>query len=159
MRITLLALLLMAFGLKGKAQNNKRILFVLPDSVEMIASKYIQHKDNPSLTHDLYCLLGSKGEDTCTITITSYDTAARTIIARWLSCTNRSVMIDKTEYPLLTDLDFKFGLPDDQDVGQMGKRNGYKICPLPHIYCTIVFGAVNGKVLSITSTHDAAPAE
>jgi hypothetical protein len=136
---------------KGQSSSS-RILYVLPDSVEIAANGYIQRLVAPSVTKQFYCLLSSGGNDTCTITITPYEERARTIITKWLSHSNRSVMINKTEYPLLTDLDFRFGLPpDENNIGQMGKRDGYisKVHAIPHAFYSIVFRAGNGKVVRI----------
>lgn len=135
----------------GRAQTNNRILYVLPDSVEVAASVYFQHITGTAAANQFYCLLATEGNDTCAITISRYEERAKTIVNRWLSHSNRSVIINKTEYPLLTDLDFRFGLPDEKNIGQMGKRDGMigKVEAIPHRAYTIIFKTDNGKVLRI----------
>lgn len=151
MKITLLILSLITFRQVCNGQSSSRILYVLPDSVEIAANGYIQHIIRPSSTSQFYCLLASEGSDTCAITITPYEERSRTIVNKWLAYSNRSVMINKTEYPLLTDLDFRFGLPDEDNIGQMGKRDGYisKVHAMPHAFYTIVFRAGSGRVVRI----------
>jgi hypothetical protein len=137
------------FGNNKNIKESKTILYVLPDAVEVSVNKYMHQLYPKQETLDFYFLLENKGTDICAITAIRYEKDKQTTISKWIEGTDRSVLIDRKNYPLLLDSDFRFGSLREDNIGVMGKRDGFvtRVLAINESCFTIVFRHSTGKVI------------
>lgn len=125
--------------------QSQRILYFLPDSVEVRIDNYMESKKNFKC-NSIYFLL-KKDSSIYNITIIPLVPDSDSNILHWVSVTNRYILINQTYYPLLFDYDFSFSTPDSVHVGEFGHREGNikKLHLIAHRYT--IFFKMNGSIL------------
>lgn len=117
----------------GVNAQRTEILYYMPDSVEIRIHNYVskQRKSN-----DFYCFLEYAGRDTLNLKICMYSKREKKNLESWIFQTNRKVVINKYNYPLILDYDYMFSSLDSMRVGAYGNRNSKlaKILPIFHCY-------------------------
>jgi putative transposon-encoded protein len=128
--------------LEGRAQ--KKITYILPDSVEVRINSHILTKSG---VKSYYLLLKKDTSRTYNITVIPFDNSAKSEVNNWVNNTDRYALINGQLYPLLFDYDFAFSTPDPNNVGSFGHRDGSirKLQLIAHRY-TIYF-RTNGLIL------------
>ncbi|MCS4167740.1 hypothetical protein [Sphingobacterium sp. BIGb0116] len=119
-RSSLLFLLLNCMTLMAVGQE---ILYVFPDSVERILeqhlSKYSLNNDKERVYLDL-----AGNDEFYRLTIGTYFVDRDDDLTRWIKASNRLGLVNTKKYPLLIDVDFDFGAPEETALGTFGKREG-----------------------------------
>ncbi len=100
------------------SQRQESIIYVIPDSVEILASEYIEK-------HNEYCyfVMYNNGEN-YELFIVSGDDYQDKSYSAFITNSNRKVVIDDKEYPMLFEYDFDFSTIDKLNIGEFGKRDG-----------------------------------
>jgi hypothetical protein len=127
------------------AQSHK-ILYILPDSVELRINRYILNTIQQE--QKLYFLLKKDTLGIYNLTVIPFvPNDNRSDVSAWVKVTNRHILIDKESYPLLLDYDFTFSTSNPSDIGELGHREGNirKMHLIAHRY-TIYF-KMNGSIL------------
>ena len=113
--------LLIALSLKGLcpiAQKLNQIKYILPDKVEIFLDSCIkQYRKN----FTFYFILGKDSEYYVSMGV--YNKEKKNEAPKWAIETNRFLIINKKNFPLIFDYDTKFALIDS-NLGQFGKRDG-----------------------------------
>jgi hypothetical protein len=138
-------------GIKGYSQSSK-IVYIIPDSVEVAIEKQIVHLKVGSKNTLVYFLLEKDNEGTYSLSLFCDEKKQREGLAGKISkLTNRVILINKNKYPLMLDYDFIFGTPKEKQVGSFGSREGniVRSTVLFHGY-TIYFNK-RGKIIKISN--------
>lgn len=140
------------FFLSAKSQDKKNIIYILPDSVEVTIDNYIHKFASLDTAVKYFGILSYKKDSDCIeILIQSYSTKSKDLIADWTTSSNRVIIVDKNELPVLFDYDFCFGLSDRKNIGKIGQREGVasRIFHIPHHYLSIIFSIKNYQILKV----------
>lgn len=109
-------------GFYVMSQTGKKIIYVLPDSVEVLISEHI-NSDNKR-NSNFFCFLQKRSEYNI-VTIISYK-RDRKLLTDWVVNSNRYVIINNRYLPVLIDYDFEFGTIQPDSIGAFGSRDdGY----------------------------------
>jgi hypothetical protein len=105
------------------SQENKEILYILPDNVETALNKHIEHIIKKKEL-DVYFTLNRMSKDKYKIDVTFYSPKKEKQLTYWIRVTNRYVVINKEKYPLLLDYDYNFSTKKPHCIGKYGEREG-----------------------------------
>lgn len=111
-------------SLSAGAQSEK-IVYILSDSVEIELKNQIDkyRLNNPNIS--FYCMLWSKSENLrCVSLFKNEDNSGDSFVKSLIKNTNRCLLIEKDNLPLIFDYDFKFSSPDLKHIGHFGEREG-----------------------------------
>jgi hypothetical protein len=118
-RLVLCSLLLLA-TLQSKSQE---ILYVFPDSVEKAINSYITKRPSDDKNTQYYVTL-YKDQDVYTAYISPYPKSFNQNTSKWIEASNRRVLINNARLPILFEVDYTFGTPDEVSTGFYGSRDG-----------------------------------
>ena len=121
MRKLTLFVLFIFNGIYGQAQSSDSIVYILPDSVEIMLERYIDvRKNNDNAIFYFYLNRYEKNYRINVGRITSNSDDEHL-----LKNTKRFVLVHEQKYPLILDYDMKFGLLEpDEIIGDFGCRFG-----------------------------------
>jgi hypothetical protein len=102
-----------------KSQNPNSIIYVLPDSIEIELNAIIAKSQNS----DFYFILGHD-EASYEIIPCRYGLDSKASIPKWVTITNRHLLVNDKRYPLVFDYDFDFGVVSEDYLGNFPKRDG-----------------------------------
>lgn len=123
MKNTLLMICLFV-SLNAYSQSDK-IVYILPDSVEVSIKNRITIIRKKHTEASFSCMLFNNKNDTYGISLFVNDgKSGDDFINALLKKTNRVLLVDKEELPLITDYDVKFSSPNLKHIGELGKREG-----------------------------------
>jgi len=119
-------ILLIAFliiGIKGYSQS--KMLYIVPDSVEVVLERKIVILKERSRNTFFYFLLSKDSTNTYSLSLFPAKNKEEAVIGnKKLIRTNKALLINNTQYPLLLDYDFIFGTDKENQVGELGYREG-----------------------------------
>lgn len=142
-----LIIILICYAQIVHGQKEGNILYILPDSVEIYINNYLQSSNNNKSKY--YSVLQNISKDTFEIDIVLFQDGKKSVVNNWVLNSNRYILVNKREIPLLLDNDFAFGLSNRNKIGTFGQRDEVtsRIRPLYHHYYYVKFLAKNGIVL------------
>jgi hypothetical protein len=118
----ILFVLLVFLPLSSYGQNKNDIIYLLPDSVEILVNNYMHkfiHESN------FYCIL-KESNRIYELSVCSYKEKEKVNIPKYVLITNRKVLIGEIFIPIILDYDLKFGTVSDvSKLGSIGNREGY----------------------------------
>lgn len=138
----LLLILTCIYCIPLKSEIKDSILYILPDKVEVKLSEYIQSSKLENSRWKFY--LTRTENSMYRIYVASFKGETTDY---WYINTNRFVVIDTENFPLILDYDSMFSTKDPDRIGEYGKREG-QILKTTFIYdgYNIIFDK-NGKYL------------
>ena len=112
------------------SQNNEKILYMLPDDVEVQASNYIKRVSKQQ-EYLFYFVLNKKPDTTYRLDIVHYKAESSKGLIYWVKSTNRHVVVNQERYPLLLDYDYLFSTKQPSNIGNYGEREGQILITMP----------------------------
>lgn len=116
--ITILIVLFQA--MTSTAQKSNQIMYILPDNVETLLDSCIKKAENSQT--QFYFLL--RRDTVYNITIGKYNKKEKKNILKWVTQSNRYIVVNKKTHPLIFDYDLKFAAVDNNNIGEFGSREG-----------------------------------
>jgi hypothetical protein len=112
------------------AQKKGDVTYLLPDDVEIELNEHLSQ----STDFNYMVLFSSK--DFYELFVINDNEYAKRPYGSFITATNRNVMVNGKNYPLLLDYDFNFSTTDTINIGEFGKRDGMvkKVQPIFHGY-------------------------
>lgn len=98
------------------------IKYIIPDSVELAASAYIEMQKSSKATYRCYFNLQKESKGIYTLFIHDYSDRTSSKLRKWINSTSRFLLIDTSFYPVLSENDFAFGTVTKNDFGSIGSR-------------------------------------
>jgi hypothetical protein len=106
------------------SQTKDEIVYILPDSVEIIINNYVKACKEKNI--DNFYLILEKKEMNYEITIASYNESEKNNISKYVLKSKRKAIICNELIPIVFDYDFKFGTTTPfKELGAIGSREGY----------------------------------
>lgn len=112
------------------SQNKEKILYMLPDDVEVQASNYIKRVSKQQ-EYLFYFVLNKKPDTTYRLDIVHYKAESSESIIYWVKSTNRHIVVNQERYPLLLDYDYVFSTKQPSSIGNYGEREGQILKTMP----------------------------
>lgn len=108
------------------AQSGGKIIYIFPDEVEVKLYNYIKKTEKKQ--QKVVLTLYKSDAGIYTVFVNFHKVLDNTSIAstsdKWVKITNRYVVINDMEYPLLLDYDYQFSTSKPSEIGEYGSRNG-----------------------------------
>jgi hypothetical protein len=105
--------------------QSDKIVYILSDSVEVSIKNRITIIRKKHTKVFFSCMLFNDKDDTHGISLFVNDgKSSDDFINILLKKTNRVLLVDKEELPLITDYDVKYSSPNLKRIGEFGKREG-----------------------------------
>ena len=129
----------------SNAQKGNQIRYILPDKIEIALDSCIKKYNLSGVQY--YFLL--RKDSIYSVTIGRYRAQEKKNISKWISKSNRFVVVNKMIYPLIFDYDSKFAAVDNDNIAEFGKRDDkIKRATIILHGATIYFDS-NGNILRI----------
>lgn len=122
--------LLIAISGNACSQEVEKILYVVPDDVEVQVNKYIERVKKQK-EYLIYFVLSKKSDAAFRLDVVSYKEINKENVIYWVKSTNRYVVINQDKYPLLLDYDYVFSTKQPSNIGNFGEREGYILKTMP----------------------------
>jgi hypothetical protein len=120
----ILLIICLFVSLHAYSQSDK-IVYILSDSVEVSVKNQITKVRKKNVGASFSCMLFENKDNTYGISLFVNDGKSKDdFIKSLLEKTNRVLLVDKEEIPLITDYDVKFSSPNLKRIGELGKREG-----------------------------------
>ncbi len=107
--------------------NENRILYVFPDEVEVALNDYIKNLKKINKDFQFNLILYKEADGNYRVFVSYYEPSKRSltysVLVDWPECSDRRVIINDEEYPLVFDHDYDFGTPDPLNISEFGKRD------------------------------------
>lgn len=125
------------------AQRKNQIQFILPDSVEVFLNDYINKvQDGKSQFYFLF-----QKDTAFSITVGRYTKKEKKNILKWIPQSNRYVVVNTKNYPVIFDYDLKFAAVDPNNIGEFGRREGNIKRAHPLLHGITVFFNGSGDII------------
>jgi hypothetical protein len=105
--------------------SQQKIVYILPDTVELEIDKHLKSIDKKSNEVFDYYFILKKDTAFFQLEIIPYNIEESGYLLSWINVSNRVVIINDCLYPLLFDYDFSFATISNIDnIGKIGHRIG-----------------------------------
>lgn len=122
--------LLLGMTSNARSQNSEKILYMLPDDVEIQVNDYVTRMNNQK-KYLFYFVLNKKPDATYRLNSVHYVNKRKKDIIYWVKSTNRYLVVNKKIFPLLLDYDYVFSTRKPSKIGNFGEREGQILKTMP----------------------------
>lgn len=109
-----------SFFYTSSYSQKPKILYYLPDSVEVRISDYISSQKEQK---NYYCVLEHLNQDTSQVFVCGYSSKEKKGVENWVLNTNRFIVAGNKKLPLIFSYDYMYSPLNPSKVGEYGSRS------------------------------------
>jgi hypothetical protein len=143
-------LIIVFWLLSIKVYSQSKVVYIIPDSVEVAIKKQISKLKHNSADAFIYFLLEKNKGGIYSLSLFRDPARQGGLMDKILKLTNRVLLIDEDKYPLMFDYDFTFSTPKETKIGSIGNREGNVVRSTALFHGYTIFFNTSGKIIKVS---------